>query len=718
MPTRPLEPERAPEQVERFVKQLLVVYKAAKLYPPASEIPGESASALLKQLHVLLRESPDLVFQVTKDGLLYNALPVLPDLKPFRQFARECYNRHLSEIRFHSRASTRDVIGLCRVLFEPPEQAAAAAGGVEQRLWDLQVDGITVRIASTKIVDTELDEAQPDLDPDEQWPPSFQRIDELVDAAYGARPRDRRMLVRFVQNPRLVARYLGELASSGRGGRLLTNLIAGRVVSMAHAASAELAEDQPAIYRAIAEALLGLEPETRRGVLAERLLPDSRVDQTVAAVMRQFEIGELCKALVEGLSPDPVSRDGLSRALRNLAALSMQPKEMILEAAGEALAESGMDGDSIATILDNAAPTQIRRPGSTDRRDLESIIRLVDLAPVASEPESAETAALRAEVADGISDSDVLLTLVTLVSIERRPEMFASLMGMLEDGLALLLEWGEFGDAADAAAMLAAVRTDPTVEQEQRTRVDAALRTMAQPKAMREVVMALRFHHHESPEAESCRRLLSVLGGHSIAPLLEVLADEPDMAARKSLVDLISMLAPGHVDELAAKLIDPRWYFVRNVVAILGATRERSALPLLARTLRHGDARVRRETIRAVAGIKDKRAEEMLVAALSDDDPQNIALAARYLGTFGLDSAVPHLAALALGEGRGNTDPAVRIEAVEALGRLGTPTAADVLRRVLKQRNFLGGGRTREIRTAAESALAGIERSSGTGSRR
>jgi HEAT repeat protein len=652
------------------------------------------------------------VFQVTKDGLLYNALPVLPELKPFKQFARECYNRHLSEIRFHSGATTRDVIGLCRVLFEPPEQIAAA-GGIEQRLWDLQVDGVTVRTASTKIVDTELDDVAPELDPEEQWPPSFQRIDELVDAAYGARPRDQRLLVRFVQNPRLVARYLGELASSGRGGRPLTNLIAGRVVSMAHAASAELAEDQPAIYRAIAEALLGLDPETRRGVLAERLLPDARVDETVASVMRQFEIGELCKALVEGLSPDPVSRDGLSRALRNLAVISMQPKELILEAAGEALAESGMDGDSIATILENASPTQIRRPESTDRRDLESIIRLVDLAPVAEEAETAETAALRAEVADGISDSDVLLTLVTLVSIERRPEVFASLMGMLEDGLGLLLEWGEFGEAADAVSMLAAVRTDPTVEEQQRTRVDAALRAMAQPRAMREVVMALRYHHRDSPEAESCRRLLSVLGGHSIAPLLEVLADEPDMAARKSLVDLISMLAPGHADELAAKITDPRWYFVRNVVAILGATRERSALPPLARTLRHSDPRVRRETIRAAAGIKDKLAEEMLVAALSDDDPQNVALAARYLGTLGLDSAVPHLASLALGEGRGSADPAARIEAVESLGRLGTPAAAEALRRVLRQRSFLGGGRSREIRTAAESALAGIEHASG-----
>jgi len=265
--------------------------------------------------------------------------------------------------------------------------------------------------------------------------------------------------------------------------------------------------------------------------------------------------------------------------------------------------------------------------------------------------------------------------------------------------------------------MLAAVRTDPAVGPEQRARVDEVLRTMAQPKAMREVVMALRSHHRDSQGAESCRRLLSVLGGCSIAPLLELLADESDMAARKSLVDLISMLAPGHVDELAAKIADPRWYFVRNVVAILGATHERSALAPLARTLRHSDPRVRRETIRAAAGIKDKLAEEMLIAALSDDDPQNIALAVRYLGTSGLDSAVPHLASLALGDARGGADLALRIEAVEALGRLGTPAAAEALRRVLKQRSFLGAGHTREIRTAAEAALAGIERSSGTGGR-
>ena len=716
MPSSPVQPERAPEPIERFIKQLLVVYKAAKLYPPSSDIPLESASELVRQLRGLLRDSPELLFQVAKEGLLYHGRPVLPGLAPFERFARECYQRRLAEIRFHSGATPRDAIAFCRVMLEPSE-TLVAAGGVEQRLWDLQVDGVTVRSVSTKIVDTGLDDAGGPIDVEEAWPPNHARIDELVDAAYGVRPRDQRLLVRFVQSPRLVSRYLQELASSGRGGRPLTNLIVGKVVSMAHAATLELVEDQPALYRSIAEALLELDPQLRREVFIERLIPEARIDESVASVLRQFEVSELCTALVEGISPDPVSADGLSRAIRNLALISLQPKEAILSAAGDAMAEAGLDETMISTVLENAAPTQLRVADtrSANVQDVESIVRLLDLAPVAKTSADTESMELRAEVAEGISDSDVLLSIVTLLTIERRADMFASLMSIVEDSLGLLLERGEFVEAAHAVGMLEGLEHDDSLDPDQRTRVDIALRAMAQPMRMRDVVTALRYHHRDTLEADACAKIMRLLGGRTIDPLLEVLADEPDMAARKGLVDLISSLAPGHVDELGVKLSDPRWYFVRNVVSILGATRDRAMLPLLARTLRHGDARVRRETIRAVAGVRGKLAEEMLIAALTDDDPQNVGLAARYLGNIGAADAVTHLASVAEGEGRGNRDTAVRVEAIEALGRLGTPEAAAVLRDVLRQRTFLAGGRMREVRTAAEAALANLARTTTAG---
>lgn len=705
------EPEHAPEAIERFVKQLVVAHRAARLYPATSEIPHASAEELLSMLRELLREQSDLRFQVTKEALLYNALPILPGLKAFELFAREFYHRNLAEVRFHSGVTPREVVDFLRVLLEAPE-AISAAGGFEQRLWDMQVDGVSVRMVSTKIVDADLTDESESPVPGEEWPPSRERIDQLVDAAYGARPRDQRMLVRFTQNPRLVSRYLNELVSEGRGGRPLTNVIAGKVVSLAHAAMAELAEDQPALFRSIAEALLSLDPELRRNVLVERLLPESRLDEGVAAVMRQFELGELCKALVEGLGPDPVSRDGLSRALRNLAVISMHPKEQVLDTAAAAMREAGVGEDAVSSIIGGAAPSQlqVRETRDSGADSVENILRLVDLAPVAPEAMDADVGALRDEVADGVSDGDILVSIVTLVSIERRPDVFGSLMSIVEDGLGLLLEWGEYAAAVAAASALTALRDDDTLDAAQHDRIRRALIEMASPRNMRNVAAAIRVHPAGTPEHDQCKRLIAALGVLTITPLLEVLADEPDMAARKALVDMISAMAPDHIAELGERTADPRWYFVRNVVNILGTTRSPLVLQHLNRTLRHSDARVRRETIRAVASVRDRLAEEMLAAALSDEDAQNVGLAARYLGNLGSRMAVPALVAVVRGEGSGNRDTAARIEAIEALGRLGTPEAEAAIVEVARSRSLVRSGRVRELQTAAEAALARIQR--------
>jgi hypothetical protein len=355
------------------------------------------------------------------------------------------------------------------------------------------------------------------------------------------------------------------------------------------------------------------------------------------------------------------------------------------------------------------APAQLRVPAAASRPDsVESLLRLVDLAPVAAEAFDHGVEQLRTEVVDGVTDGDVLVAIVTLATIERRPEMFASLMSIVEDGVGLLLEWGEYADAAAAARALRSLDSDETLDAAQRERVRAALAGMARPKYMRDVAAGVRHHAPGTPEFEACSELIEALGGLSITPLVEVLADEPDMAARKALVDMISAMAPHHIGILGEHAGDPRWYFVRNVVSILGSTRSAEALPHLNRTLRHRDARVRRETIRAVASIRARHATEMLMASLSDDDTQNVALAARYLGNLRAAEATGALAAVARGEGRGSRESGARIEAVEALGMIGTPEAEAAILDVARERRILRGGRTRELQAAAEAALARI----------
>lgn len=179
--------------------------------------------------------------------------------------------------------------------------------------------------------------------------------------------------------------------------------------------------------------------------------------------------------------------------------------------------------------------------------------------------------------------------------------------------------------------------------------------------------------------------------------------------ARKALIDLISSSAHDYVPELGARLTDHRWYLVRNVVAILATVRSADVLPYLQRTLRHSDARVRRETIRGLAGIRLGMADSMLAAALSDSDAQNVQAAARYLGLVGARSSVGALEQVALGTNVGNHETPVRVEAIQTLAKLGSATSIAVMEELTRKHGLFGGGPAREIRDAALAALAALQ---------
>lgn len=225
---------------------------------------------------------------------------------------------------------------------------------------------------------------------------------------------------------------------------------------------------------------------------------------------------------------------------------------------------------------------------------------------------------------------------------------------------------------------------------------------------------ALRIYETGSDENQAARRLLTSLGPLAIDPLLEQLAEEQDMAVRKSLVELLSEMAPSYLSEVGAHVSDSRWYVVRNVVNILASTHSSAMLPYLERTLRHHEVRVRRETIRALSGVNDRVAHAMLVHALSDEDAQNVSLAARYLGTAKVSSAASSLEQVARGDGRGNREVGPRVEAIEALGKLGGTQALPTLEGLAGRRTFIGAGKTRELAAAAEAAIHRI-RSAGGG---
>lgn len=135
-----------PPEIEEFVRALIVTAKAVVLYPPASNIPRETARLVVRLLDRLLRERADLRLSVARGGHIYFEKLILPDKAVYRNFAHELYGRNLAEVRFHAGTKESDVVGFLSALRYSPEELDAT-GGWEARLWEQGVSSISVVLA-------------------------------------------------------------------------------------------------------------------------------------------------------------------------------------------------------------------------------------------------------------------------------------------------------------------------------------------------------------------------------------------------------------------------------------------------------------------------------------------------------------------------------------------------------------------------------------------
>ena len=148
---------------------------------------------------------------------------------------------------------------------------------------------------------------------------------------------------------------------------------------------------------------------------------------------------------------------------------------------------------------------------------------------------------------------------------------------------------------------------------------------------------------------------------------------------------------------------------VTEITAVLGAAHDPEALSALAGEVGYPDPRVRREAIRALGRIHDEQACELLVSALDDGDSANVQLAIRSLSSKGYLPALPALHAIALGERAGNRDVGPRADAIEALGRLGSPKSLAALESLRRFRGLRALRRNRELAPVVDRAIAAIK---------
>lgn len=699
--------QTAPHEVERFVQQLMIAYKAASLYPTTSAILAEYAEAAARPLAEACVRFGDIEFAVSKHGIQYAGQPLVESHAAVRAFALDLYHRSVAAIRFRGDTDARSLLALFDVVGESPEDVADE-GGFATALWERGVDSITVVSATIKVID-EDDMAPPGSD-DAETHPGHDDVARLIATARTPSASGHRVLVRMLMDPTAISRHVRAVHDqSAQGGS--PHEPSAVVATIARIIDSLGAEERDAAMRAVAEATRSLPGGEVRAATAERLIVMARTDHAVEALVRHIGIEHMCRALVEGVAPARVSVAGLARAIGTLARINHAARDEMTSAVGAAMRAAGVSEPPVEALIGRAMPFRLEGDSAPGDRDgaVDEVLRLVGLSagPATRAPEDPELDVLRAEAAAGLTDSDVTGALVTLAVLATGTEEFEQSLRLVEDSLTLLLERGEYEVAADTAETL--LQTAESALPHERERLLEAATRLAGANEVRTVHRAMRLFEKDSAEHRACQRLLSVLGRAAIGPLLEMLAEEPDMTLRKSMVELISTVADQNIEELGRRITDSRWYFVRNVVSILGSTRRSESVPFLGRTLGHVDPRVRRESIRALAGVPDPRVPNLLETVLSDADDGNVQLAARYLGSQGQETSVPALVHVALGEGEGSREYGARSEAVAALGRIGSRQSLPALES-LAGRRLLAGARGRDLAAAATAAIREIER--------
>jgi hypothetical protein len=207
---------------------------------------------------------------------------------------------------------------------------------------------------------------------------------------------------------------------------------------------------------------------------------------------------------------------------------------------------------------------------------------------------------------------------------------------------------------------------------------------------------------------EPIRGIIQSVGPAGIEALKPVAAVEMETLGSRRAEDLITGFAAAGVTRLASLVGDPRWFAQRVGARLLGRTGSADAVPLLQPLLRKTDPRVAREAIAALGLIDDPSAARaihtvlraatgdlrraVIDALVADRDPRVVPMIARIINE-----------SQAIGK-----DHEVVLEAVAALGSVGSDAAIPTITGVIQRRGFFGRKKLRALKATGVAALSQI----------
>jgi len=188
------------------------------------------------------------------------------------------------------------------------------------------------------------------------------------------------------------------------------------------------------------------------------------------------------------------------------------------------------------------------------------------------------------------------------------------------DFLGRICDWlVSSGDFLSACSILSDLRSLSAQEDLPQARKASIMDTINK-RSERKKIQQIEAHLYSQSDLqiEEIFAYLALMSPTAVAPLCEMLAESEVRKVRYLLCRAISILGRTELERLRLYVQDERWFFVRNIVMILGMMSSPQAVPILKSVVSHPEPRVRREAARSLGRIRDSSGLEILRVLLAD----------------------------------------------------------------------------------------------------
>jgi len=689
----PLE-ENSPDQtrsfdtkvLSKFIYSLNIARQHVGGYPPTHPLIAKSVSRTLGLLSELLEFQETLTLGVFRDSLLVSNATLDPRNPVYRKLAEELFDLGIAGLTFKQGLQRDDLYLLLKLISKGREPDCDQQKLTEQ-FRSLDCKGLQIKLIDYSAFSTTEEERLERVSQQNQ-----QQIISLWD--------------RFIEG--MIDGSIDPEGSSDGSGQIDPELVAALIKRR----QAQQARGAGASYEeSITSFLRELDQEDRAGSFrtealnkladfVENLSPELRrqfLSSTFNAFDGENEIAEdvishlSSDALFEALEDVNAKNLTIPPAIMNLLGkFSSQPdgnqRTSVTEA--DALTSAAL-GEHLRALFQEDDPD--RYISGTYQHLLHSIVSADEIPPIESE----DIKQLSRQLCAQSIEKQLCHISLELLSQSPEPLQREALAKTLHELLLYFLETGDFNFLLQ---LHKGAHSDKSW-----TGITELQETLIGQKFLREMLASLGAWGKDKYPVITA--LIRKVGPPFIEPLLDQLGHEKRMALRRFYMLRLAEMGGSIREPILARLRDSRWYYVRNLIALLRDLGDPVTLHALRTMVNHPQPQVRLEVAKTLQKFNDPAIAKFILGELQSEDRERIQTGLGFAERHCSEEIRPALIALLERKDSSETGWAQKLTAVRLLSRVASPEALPALEAILTSKNLMHGRQLQRLKATIIQSL-------------